>query len=83
MFGVEKTTVKLIITLPEHVARVQRLYDYGIFFKLEEEIITDIEQITELLNGIKAKGGKLTKDWTFISDDDMTFHRGVVYECEC
>lgn len=80
MFGIEKTTVRVIITLPDNTAKVQRLYDYETWFHLQEETMTDVSQIADFITALKAKGGHEVKHWSYISDDDLLPHFCVVYE---
>jgi len=80
MFGIEKTTVRLIINLPAYTATVQRLYDYGAWFKLTEEQLRGAETITDFLLKLKAQGGKLIKQWDCMDDDDLQQHTMVLYE---
>lgn len=75
-----KTTVRLMITLPENIGIVQRLYDRGWYFSLEEETITDADKLTDFLISLRAKGGKQIHSNTYISDDDLKEHKLFVYE---
>lgn len=79
-YGIKKTTVRCTITIPDCRARVQRLYDYGISFRLDEEIITDIDKITELITGIKSQGGEMIDKNEFIDDDDLLIKHSFTYE---
>ena len=83
MIGIEKTTVRAIITLPESTAKVQRLYDYGAWFNLKEETINNVTDVLELIWNLKDRGATMTKHWTYISDDDLKEHECVVYELTC
>lgn len=75
-----KTTVRLMITLPESIGTVQRLYDMGWHFKLEEETITDAGKLADFLKALQTKGGKQIHSNTYISDDDLKEHQLFVYE---
>lgn len=75
-----KTIVRLMITLPESTGTIQRLYDMGWYFKLEEEAITDADKLTNFLKALQAKGEKQIYSNTYISDDDFKEHQLLVYE---
>lgn len=75
-----KTTVRMSITLPENIARIQRLYDHDTYFKLDEEIITDLSTITTMVEQMKASGAKVISCASYISTDDLEEHMRVVYE---
>ena len=75
-----KTTVRLMITLPENTGTIQRLYDMGWYFKMEEETITDTDKLTNFLKSLLAKGGRQIHSATYISDDDFKEHHLFVYE---
>lgn len=79
--GIEKTTVRLITNILEGTAKVQRLYDYGAWFRLEEEELTTHEQVIDFLDKLFDKGGKMTKCWEYISDDDLKPRLTTVHEC--
>mgnify|MGYP006958162461 CR=1 FL=1 len=80
MIGIEKTTVRLITDTTACTATIQRLYDYGAWFKLEEEKLRKPEHIIDFLSKLMDKGGKMTRCWEFISDDDMKQHLMTVHE---
>ena len=75
-----KTTVRCTIILPDNYARVQRLYDHRTWFTLEEEIITEINRLTWLIEGMNSKGGKIIDNHQFIDDDDLKEKTCIVYE---
>lgn len=75
-----KTTVRLMITLPESTGTIQRLYDMGWHFRLEEETIIDPDKLTNFLKALQEKGGKQIHSNTYISDDDFKEHQLLVYE---
>lgn len=79
--GIEKTTVRMITDILKGTAKVQRLYDYGAWFKLEEEELTEPEQVIDFLNQLMEKGGRMTKCWEHISDDDLKPRLTTVHEC--
>ena len=80
MISIEKTTVRLITDVTACTAKIQRLYDYGSWFRLEEEELVEPEKIIDFLNLLFDKGGRMTKCWEFISDDDMKQHLMTVHE---
>ena len=79
-YGIEKTTVRLTVILPDNYARVQRLYDYGKWFDLTREIISDVDRIANFITDIKARGGKLIDQSEYISDDDLQPKQSFTYE---
>lgn len=82
-YGIEKTTIRLTVKLPDNYGRVQRLYDYGQWFRLEEERITDVEKLADFLMKLKARGGKLIDTNEFIDDDDLQWKQTFTYELIC
>lgn len=80
MMNIKKTTVRLSITLPETTAQVQRLYDYGTWFDLSKETITNTQKILTLLESLLQQGGKKIDQYEYISDDDFKEHQTIVYE---
>lgn len=83
MFGIEKTIVRVIVDLPDNTARIQRLYDYGAWFKLQEETMTDATQIADFITRLKSHGGREVKQWNAINDDDLLPHFHILYEYTC
>ena len=79
-YGIEKTIVRLTVKLPDNYGRIQRLYDYGAWFNLDEEIISDIDRLTDIIMDIKTRGGKLIDQNEFIDDDDFTPKMTFTYE---
>ena len=82
-YGIEKTTIRLTVKLPDNYGNVQRLYDYGPWFRLEEERITDVEKLADFLMKLKARGGKLIDSNEFIDDDDLQWKQTFTYELIC
>lgn len=80
VYGIEKTTVRLMVKLPDNYGRVQRLYDYGAWFHLDEEVISDIDRLADFVTDIKARGGKLIDTNEFIDDDDLKPKMTFTYE---
>ena len=79
-FGIEKTTVRMIITLPDNTAHIQRLYDYGGWFDLQRENIDDVDKVTHMVQNIKARGGCIISESDYISDDDFRPRHQVIFE---
>lgn len=82
-YGIEKTTVRLTVKLPDNYGNVQRLYDYGSWFRLEEERITDVEKLADFIMRLKARGGKLIDTNEFVDDDDLKWKQTFTYELIC
>ena len=82
-YGIEKTTVRLTVILPDNYARVQRLYDYGKWFRLDEEIIGDVDRLADFITNMKARGGTLIDQNEFIDDDDFKLKQSFTYELIC
>ena len=82
-YGIEKTTVRLTVKLPDNYGNVQRLYDYGSWFRLEEERITDVEKLADFIMRLKARGGKLIDTNEFVDDDDLQWKQTFTYELIC
>lgn len=78
--GIEKTTVRLTVILPDNYGRVQRLYDYGTFFDLNREIISDVNRLANFVADIQTRGGKLIDQHEFIDDDDFKTKQSFTYE---
>lgn len=79
-YGIEKTTIRCSVKLPDNVARVQRLYDYGAWFKLEDEQLFDADKIADLISYIKLNGGKKIDENEFIDDDDLKEKQTFTFE---
>ena len=82
-YGIEKTTVRLTVKLPDNYGNVQRLYDYGAWFRLEEERITNVDKLADFIMRLKARGGKLIDTNEFIDDDDLQWKQTFTYELIC
>ena len=80
MIGIEKTTVRINIKLPDNTAKIQRLYDYGAWFSLQEEYLEGAEIIADFLEKMKEKGAVMSKMWEFVDDDDLKEKQCVVFE---
>ena len=55
-----KVTVRLTVILPDNYGRIQRLYDYGTHFTLEEKVITGAGKLADFIEKLKAGGGRMT-----------------------
>ena len=80
-FGIEKTTIRMIVTLPDNTAHIQRLYDYGGWFDLQKETISDnVDKVTSMVQNIKVRGGSIISESDYISDDDFRPRHQVIFE---
>lgn len=79
-YGIKKLTMRLTVKLPDNYAEVQRLYDYGAWFRLQGERITDIDRITKFIKYIKDNGGRQIDENIFIDDDDLKEKHTFTYE---
>ena len=79
-YGIEKLTMRLTVKLPDNYADVQRLYDYGAWFRLQRERVTDLDRITHLIEYIKNNGGRQIDENIFIDDDDLQEKHTITYE---
>ena len=75
-----KVTVRLTVILPDNYGRIQRLYDYGTHFTLEEKVITGAGKLADFIEKLKAGGGRMTDCHDFIDDDDFKKKTCVRYE---
>lgn len=82
-YGIEKTTIRCSVKLPDNIARVQRLYDYGAWFDLHRETMTDPGEIADLIEYIKSNGGKMIDQNEFIDDDDLKEKQTFTFELIC
>ena len=82
-YGIQKTIVRLTVRIPDNYGRVQRLYDYGAWFDLKEEIITDVGKLADFIVNMKAQGAKLIDSNDFIDDDDLKPKMKFTFELFC
>ena len=80
MAGILKTTVRCTVILPDNYGRIQRLYDYGTWFDLDREIITDVDKLADLVTELQRRGGKLIAHHAYIDDDDLKEKQSFTYE---
>lgn len=65
-----KTKVRVTVILPDCYIRIHRLYDYGTFWDLEEEVKAGHEA-ADFIELLLSKGGRLVESHKFIDDDDF------------
>lgn len=65
-----KTTVRATVIVPDAHVSIQRLYDTGNFFKLEEEVKTG-QAAADFIDKLLAAGGKMLEAHEFVDDDDF------------
>lgn len=82
-YGIQKTTIRCTVKLPDNSARVQRLYDYGVWFHLDEEQLFNADTIADLISYIKLNGGKMIDQNEFIDDDDLKEKQTFTFELIC
>ncbi len=82
-YGIEKTTIRCTVKLPDNTARVQRLYDYGAWFHLDEEQLFNADKIADLISYIKLNGGKMIDQNEFVDDDDLKEKQTFTFELVC
>lgn len=82
-YGIKKTTIRCTVKLPDNTARVQRLYDYGAWFDLNEEQLFNADKIADLISYIKLNGGKMIDQNEFIDDDDLKEKQTFTFELIC
>ena len=82
-YGIEKTTIRFTVKLPDGTARIQRLYDYGTWFSLEEEVLTDAGDVLDFLENMADRGAKRIDQNEFIDDDDLQVKQTHTYELIC
>lgn len=83
IYGVKKTTIRATVKLPDCTVRIQRLYDYGAWFSLEEELLTDIDEVLNFMENMADRGAKRIDKNEFIDDDDLQRKRVHTYELIC
>ena len=79
-YGIQKTTVRFTVKLPDNTATIQRLYDYGTWFSLREERLSDVGAVLDFMEKMVAKGAKKISQNDFIDDDDFQPKTTVTYE---
>lgn len=79
-YGIEKTTIRFTVKLPDNTARIQRLYDYGAWFTLSEELLTDVSDVLDFMEKMVARGAKRIDQNEFMDDDDLQIKRTFTYE---
>lgn len=82
-YGIKKTIIRCTVKLPDNTVQVQRLYDYGTWFKLDEERLFNTDKIIDLISYIKLNGGKMIDQNEFIDDDDLKEKRTFTFELIC
>lgn len=78
-----KTTVRITVIIPDNYGRIQRLYDDGMYFSLQEEVITGADKLADFIEELKARGGREIDKHEFIDDDDFKQKTCVRYELIC
>lgn len=73
-----KTTVRATVIVPDCYCRIQRLHDYGKFFKLEEEVKTG-DEAADFIEKIAIVGNQIDVH-DFIDDDDFQLKVSATYE---
>jgi len=74
-----KTTVRATLIVPDSYVSIQRLYDKGTFFRLEEERLTGHHAI-DFIQRLRAAGGTIIEMHQFIDDDDFKEKWCATYE---
>lgn len=82
-YGIEKTLVRCTVIIPDNYARIQRLHDYGTWFSLHEEIISDVNKVADFIEKMKVQGAKQIDQNEFIDDDDFKTKQSFTYELTC
>lgn len=82
-YGIEKTTIRFTVKLPDNTARIQRLYDYGAWFTLTEETLTDVSDVLDFMEKMVARGAKRIDHNEFMDDDDLQIKQTFTYELIC
>ena len=82
-YGIKKTTIRCTVKLPDNTARIQRLYDYGAWFQLDEEQLFNVDKIADFISYIKLNGGKMIDQNEFIDDDDLKEKQTFTFELIC
>lgn len=79
-YGIEKTTIRFTVKLPDNTARIQRLHDYGAWFTLTEETLTDVSDVLDFMEKMTARGAKRIDQNEFMDDDDLQIKQTFTYE---
>ena len=82
-YGIKKTIIRFTVKLPDNTARIQRLYDYGAWFSLEEELLTSVEDVLNFMDKMVARGAKRIDKNEFVDDDDLQMKQTFTYELIC
>lgn len=82
-YGIEKTTIRFTVKLPDNTARIQRLHDYGAWFSLHEERLTNVEDVLDFMEKMVARGAKRIDQNEFVDDDDLQLKQTFTYELIC
>ena len=82
-YGIQKTTIRFTVKLPDNTMKVQRLYDYGAWFSLNEELLTDINDVLDFMERMVARGAKRIDQNEFVDDDDLQLKQTYTYELIC
>ena len=82
-YGIKKTTIRFTVKLPDNTARIQRLYDYGAWFSLTEERLTDVADVLDFMEKMVAQGAKRIDQNEFMDDDDLQIKQTFTYELIC
>ena len=79
-YGIEKTTIRFTVKIPDNTARIQRLHDYGAWFTLSEEVLTDVGEVLDFMEKMVARGAKRIDQNEFMDDDDLQMKQTFTYE---
>lgn len=74
-----KTTVRASVIPQDCITRIQRLYDLGQAFRLEEETLAGAAAV-DFIERLVAMGGQLVERHQFIDDDDMQEKTFALFE---
>lgn len=74
-----KTIVRATVIPQNCTTNIQRLYDLGHTFKLEEETLTGGEAVS-FIEKLLASGGRLVERHQFVDDDDMQEKTFALFE---
>lgn len=74
-----KTTVRATAITKDCTVKIQRLYDTGRTFQLEEETLTGNEAVS-FIEKLLAQGGKLVERHQFVDGDDMQEKTFALFE---